>query len=253
MEAATEQDVRDWWQPRTCGTAEIDAEPFTQAYFDAIERRRYEVEPFIREFAGFDNVAGKRVLEIGVGACTDFINFARGGALLSGVDLTSSAIDHGRRRLELEDLDAQLQVASAEELPFNDNSFDLVYSWGVLHHAAHPEQTFSEVRRVLTPGGEARIMLYGRHSWVAYKRWMLGVLVDIKRRERLKGINGAISRYMESPGTRCYTRKEIVREFSAAGFTTVDVEGFLTTYDQRFIGPIARMIRQDWFLGVAAS
>jgi ubiquinone/menaquinone biosynthesis C-methylase UbiE len=253
MAAATEQAIRDYWQAETCGTNHTDAERLSKRYFDEIEAVRYRLEPYIFGFAQFDGRTRRRVLEIGVGAGTDFINFARNGARLTGVDLTQAAIDHARRRLELEGLEAELQVASAERLPFDDQSFDLVYSWGVLHHAETPEKTFAEVRRVLAPGGEARIMLYGRHSWVAYKRWLFGLLVALKRRERPKSLSGAIEHYMESPGTRCYTPAEIVRDFRDAGFTNVEVEGFLTPYDQRFIGPLARRVRRDWNLGVTAS
>jgi hypothetical protein len=72
-------------------------------------------------------------------------------------------------------------------------------------------------------------MLYGRHSWVAYTRWLAGLAIALKRRERPKGLSGAVSHYMESPETRCYTRREIIRDFGDAGFTEVSVEGFLTT------------------------
>lgn len=253
MPTAAENEIRDFWESTTCGTIHSESERFSKEYFDEIEAHRYRAEPFIPGFARFTASADRRVLEVGIGAATDFINFARNGARLSGVDLTPAAVEHARRRLELERLDAHVEVASAERLPFADNSFDMVYSWGVLHHAADPECTFAEVRRVLAPGGEARLMLYGRHSWVAYRRFLFGLLVSLKRRQRPQGLGGAIAHFMESPGTRCYTREEIVRAFTVAGFTTIEVEGFLTTYDQRYIGPLARRVRQDWFLGVVAS
>ena len=253
IRTATEQEVRDYWEVRPCGASHASAPPFTKAYFDEIERRRYAVEPYIRDFAEFPKWEGRRVLEIGVGAATDFVNFARCGARLTGIDLTPAAVEHARRRLELEGLEATVLVGSAEDLPFPDGSFDLVYSYGVLHHAAHPDRTFREVRRVLAPGGEARVMLYGRHSWTAYRFWLFGLLVAAKRRERPSGLSRAISKYMESPGTRCYTRREIDSEFRAAGFSRVEIEGFLTPYDQRFIGPLARWVRRDWMLGVTCS
>jgi ubiquinone/menaquinone biosynthesis C-methylase UbiE len=252
--AVTEQQVHDYWQADTCGSVHADAERFSKEYFDQIEAHRYRVEPFIHDFARFGDTKGKRVLEIGVGAATDFVNFARAGAELTGVDLTPAAIEHARHRLDLEGLDARLLVATAEQLPFEDGEFDVVYSWGVLHHAAHPERTFEEVRRVLAPDGEARVMLYGRHSWVAYKLWVKGTLIAAKHRRRPPtSLREAVANHMESPGTQCYTREELVEKFSAAGFTNVEVEGFLTSYDQEYLGPLARRMRRDWFLGVRAS
>lgn len=253
MAVATEQEIKDYWQGSTCGSVHSGAQRLSKEYFDEIEAHRYSVEPFIRDFARFEQAAGKRVLEIGVGAATDFVNFARYGAELTGIDLTPAAIEHARRRLDLEDLKADLEVASAEQLPFEADSFDMVFSWGVLHHAENPERTFAEVRRVLAPGGEARIMLYGRHSWVAYKLLVTGFLRSLKRRQRPYGLGGVIAHYMESPGTRSYTPEEIIEQFKTAGFVDVEVEGFLTTYDQKFIGPLARRMRRDWFLGVTAS
>jgi SAM-dependent methyltransferase len=190
------------------------------------------------------------VLEIGVGAATDFLNFARSGAILTGVDLTPAAVDHARRRLALEGLEAELEVASGEDLPFADGSFDLVYSWGVIHHAAHPHRIVREVRRLLAPGGEARVMLYGRQSWAAYKLWLRHALLVGRPRRTLSEV---IGRHLESPGTRAYTRREIELLFAGAGFEHVAVAGFPTPYDRRAAGPLAARIRLDWFLGVVAS
>lgn len=250
---ASEEEIRDYWQAQTCGTSHATAEPFSQGYFDEIEAHRYRTEPFIRDFAGFERAAGRRVLEIGVGAATDFVNFARHGALLTGIDLTPAAVEHARRRLALERLRADLHVASAERLPFADGAFELVYSWGVLHHAADPRLAVAEVRRVLAPGGEARIMLYGRHSWFAYKLWPVGMLRALRAGRRPTGLSATIAETLESPGTRAYTRAEIGELFATAGFARIAVEGFLTPYDERFIGPLARRVRRDWFLGVTAS
>ena len=95
--------------------------------------------------------AGRRVLEIGVGAATDFLNFARAGAVLTGVDLTPAAVEHARAGWRSRGLEAELAVASGEALPFPDGSFDLVYSWGVIHHAEHPHRIVREIRRLLAP------------------------------------------------------------------------------------------------------
>jgi SAM-dependent methyltransferase len=247
---ASANEVFDYWEAQTCGTIHARSEPGTRRYYEDIETQRYRAEPFIRDFAQFPRWRGKRVLEIGVGAGTDFINFAREGALLTGVDLTPAAVDHARRRLRLEGLEADVRIADAQALPFEDQSFELVYSWGVIHHAPNPPRIVREVRRLLAPDGEARIMLYGRHSWAAYRCWMRA---SWAAKRPVRSLSAAIATHMESPGTQAYTRREIQLLFAGAGFEQIAIEGFLTPYDRRRIGPMAAWIRQDFFLGVTAA
>ena len=246
-------EVRQYWQRETCGTGVASSQPGTRAYFDEIERYRYTVEPYVRDFAEFPRWSGRRVLEIGVGAATDFVNFARCGAKLSGVDLTPAAVEHAQQRVALEGLEADVRVANAERLPFGDDSFDLVYSFGVIHHAEHPERVVREARRVLVPGGEARVMLYGLRSWVAYRVMVVGILRALKhRRLPPTSLREAVASNMESPGTQAYTRREVQIMFNAAGFDDVNVDGLVTPYDRRVAGPLADMIRQDWNLAITA-
>ena len=190
------------------------------------------------------------MLEVGVGLGTDHVRFARGGALLSGVDLTQAAIEMTGRRLGLEGLGSQLQVADAERLPFADGSFDLVYSWGVLHHTPDTEAAIAEVRRVLAPGGQARIMLYSRRSWVAYALWIRFALLGGRPWRNLKEM---VANHMESPGTKAYTEPELRRLFSA--FSGVETEHWVTPYDRRVAGPLARLTgsRLGWFVGIRAT
>ncbi|MBV9466638.1 MAG: class I SAM-dependent methyltransferase, partial [Solirubrobacterales bacterium] len=124
------QSVRDYWEAEPCGSHRASAEPGTTSYFEQVERARYELEPFIPEFAQFEHWRGRDVLEVGVGMGTDFVRFARAGARLRGIDLTQAAVDNARRRLALEGLEADVERGDAEALAFEDHSFDLVYSWG---------------------------------------------------------------------------------------------------------------------------
>lgn len=144
----------------------------TRAYFAEVERARYELEPFIPGFAQFEHWRGKRVLEVGVGLGTDFVRFVRAGADATGVDLTHASVELVRQRLVQDGLYAELEVADAEELPFEDSTYDLIYSWGVLHHTPDTRRALGEIRRLIRPGGEARIMLYSRRSWVALGVWI---------------------------------------------------------------------------------
>jgi ubiquinone/menaquinone biosynthesis C-methylase UbiE len=242
--------VRTYWQAEPCGTSTSTAEPGTAEFYAEVERRRYELEPFIRGFAAFERRRGERVLEVGVGLGTDFVQFARAGAELTGIDLTDSAVAAVRERLALEGLDADLRVADAESLPFADGEFDLVYSWGVLHHTPDTERALAEVRRVLRPGGEAKVMLYSRRSWVALGVWLRYGLL---RGAPQKTPTELLATWMESPGTKAYTQRELERLFAA--FSDVRYERFVTPYDRRVGGPLASRLpsRFGWFVGITAT
>lgn len=180
--------VREFWQNHPCGTKFADAQPGSRAFYDLVEQHRYEKEWHIPEAAGFNQTRNLRVLEIGCGLGTDGAQFAKAGADYTGIDLTEAAVDLARRRFELFNLPGTFRVADAERLNFPDNSFDLVYSHGVLHHTPDTAAAIREIHRVLRPGGRAVVMLYHRDSYnyrvnismlrragVHLLRWNLGV------------------------------------------------------------------------------
>jgi SAM-dependent methyltransferase len=241
--------VRAYWEGEPCGTSTTAAEPGTEEFYAAVERERYRLEPYIDDFAEFDRWRGRRVLEVGVGLGTDFVRFVRAGADAVGVDLTEAAVEAVQRRLELEGLGADVLVADAERLPFPEESFDLVYSYGVLHHTPDTERAVAEVRRVLRPGGEARIMLYSRRSWFAFGAWVVWAL---GRGRPWRSISAVLAERLESPGTKAYTQPELERLF--AGFSQVVFRRNVTPYDRRVAGPVARLTgpRLGWFSGVIA-
>jgi ubiquinone/menaquinone biosynthesis C-methylase UbiE len=157
--------VRAFWQAHPCGTKFAEAAPGTPRFYELVEEHRYRTEWHIPEAADFIGAKGLRVLEIGCGLGTDGAQFARAGADYVGIDLTEAAVDLARKRFELSDLPGTFSTADAEKLDFEDNSFDLVYSHGVLHHTPDTEAAVSEVHRVLKPGGRAVVMLYHRGSY----------------------------------------------------------------------------------------
>ena len=157
--------VRTFWQAHPCGTKFSDAEIGTRAFFERIEAHRYEKEWHIPAAANFANTRALKVLEIGCGLGTDGAQFAKAGADYTGVDLTNAAIELARKRFELFGLTGKFQVADAENLDFPDESFDVVYSHGVLHHTPDIDAAVQEIRRVLKPGGRAIVMLYHRGSY----------------------------------------------------------------------------------------
>jgi ubiquinone/menaquinone biosynthesis C-methylase UbiE len=160
--------VHDFWQENPCGAKFVEAEIGSREFFDAVERHRYETESHIPELIGFARWRNRDALEVGCGLGTDAVNFARAGARYTGIDLTEASIELARKRFAMEGLSGDLRVADAENLPFADNSFDLFYSHGVLHHTPDTERAIDEAHRVLRPGGEAMVMLYHRNSYNYY-------------------------------------------------------------------------------------
>jgi SAM-dependent methyltransferase len=250
MRTDSKNTVRAYWDARPCGSSLATSPSGTAEFFQQVEAARERLEPFIASFAEFEKSRGCRLLEIGVGLGTDFVQFGRAGAVLTGVDLTATAVDLVRRRLELEGLEGDVRVADAEELPFADDSFDLVYSWGVLHHTPDTPRAVSEIRRVLVTGGEARVMLYSRRSWVAFGLWLRYALAS---GQPWRTISDVIAAHMESDGTKAYTESELRRLFSC--FARVETQRFTTPYDRRVAGPLTRLGggRFGWFVGVRAS
>ena len=157
--------VRVFWQAHPCGTKFSDAEIGTPEFFERVEAHRYEKEWHIPTAANFQNTRGLRVLEIGCGMGTDGAQFAKAGAIYTGIDLTDAAIELARKRFQVSGLKGEFRVADAERLDFPDASFDLVYSHGVLHHTPDIEAAVREILRVLKPGGRAMVMLYHRGSY----------------------------------------------------------------------------------------
>src|SRR5438105_15892575 len=145
--------VRAFWQEHPCGSKFSDAEIGTRELFDRVEQHRYEKEWHIPLAADFVSAKQLRVLEIGCGVGTDGLQFARAGAIYTGVDLTDAAIELARKNFASAAMQGEFRVADAEHLDFPDEVFDLAYSHGVLHHAPDIQAAVREIHRVLKPGG----------------------------------------------------------------------------------------------------
>lgn len=217
--------VHDFWNDASCGEQLYLLESGKGGY-TAQMRKRYELEPYLEAFARPAEAAGLDVLEIGVGLGADHQLFSQAGARLSGIDLTERAVEHARKRLALFGLESDLRVANAECLPFADRSFDLVYSWGVLHHSPDTQQAINEAWRVLRNGGQARVMIYHKRSLVGYMLWLRYALFAGKPWRSLSDI---YSTHLESPGTKAYTVDEARRLFSR--FIDVKIRTVLTHGD----------------------
>lgn len=214
--------VKAHWEAETCGTR-YSQSPDRKAFFDEISNARYQLEPYILPFADFPCATGKMILEIGVGAGADFANWCKYAAHVTGVDLTDAAIALTGERLALNAVPPEkyaLRTADAENLPFPDHRFDMVYSWGVLHHTPDTARAFQEVLRVLKPGGTVRAMIYHVPSWGGLLLYLRHGLARGRFRMTMKE---AIFENLESPGTKAYTLDEARRLLADAGFSDIHV------------------------------
>lgn len=245
--ASAKEGVRAFWDEASCGEELYLAGQSADDYNHQAQMR-YQLEPYIRDFAQFESAAGKRVLEIGVGLGADHEQFARAGAQLSGIDLTDRAIANTRQRLAIFGLKSDLQVGDAEALPFADATFDMVYSWGVIHHSPDTPTAAREIMRVLAPGGRFAVMIYHRYSMVGYMLWLRYALLTLRPFQSLDRI---YSLYLESPGTKAYSLAEARALFASA--QRVQARTVLTHGDllegqagQRHTGRLLSLARRLW-------
>ena len=226
------QRAREQWSQDPCG-AETDRnnEFGTRQYFDEIERVRYqEYAPWMPELMGFNEFSGARLLEVGCGMGTDLLQFARGGAICTGIDLTPRSIEITRHRFALYGEHGNFLISDGERLPFANESLDVVYSNGVLHHTPDTTGAVREVHRVLKPGGTAKVMIYHKNSINFWGEMMLhrGIL----RGELLRGKSPEeiMSRWVEysehdgRPLVKAYTRKAAQELFKDFSKIKIDIE-----------------------------
>ncbi len=247
MMHVVKREVHDFWNKASCGEQLYLYGARKDSYVEQA-RIQYELEPFIVEFAAFNTAHDLDVLEIGVGLGADHQRFAEAGARLHGIDLTQRAINHTRKRLEFFDLQSDLQIGDAEALVFGDETFDVVYSWGVLHHSPNTQKAIEEVHRVLRSGGIAKIMMYHKWSCVGFMLWVRYALLRLRPFTSLSEI---YAKYLESPGTKAYSVAEARRLFE--NFRSVEIRTVLSHGDllsslagQRHRGILLEVARRVW-------
>ena len=222
------EEVRHFWDRSPCGTTEVALAEGSRPFFEALERNRYQGEQFIPDLVQFERWKDRTVLEIGCGAGVDLVRFARSGARIIGVDLSVHSLRLASRWLSLNGLPATVLQSDAETLPFKENSFDLIYSWGVLHHTPDTSRAIREAIRVCKPGGDLLVMLYNRRSLVALQVWLR---FGLFRGRPFADLRRLLAQHMESPGTRAFTREEAGRLFS--GMKEIHVQPVVTRFDLR--------------------
>ena len=224
--------VREFWNARPCNLRHSPKPVGTREYFDEVERRKYFVEPHIPAFAEFGRWKDRRVLEIGCGLGTDTVSFARAGADVTAIELSDESAALARQRLEVYGLSDRVRiiVGNAEELPalLPVQTFDLVYSFGVIHHSPHPRRIIEHARRYMTASSELRLMVYARISYKLF--WIMKEegIWDMSRIDELIARNSEAQ--TGCPVTYTYT-DESVREL-LDGFHVTDVrKAHIFTWD----------------------
>ena len=165
-EGPTTADVREYWN-RHIHDLEITSHAVgTAGFFADLDQYHFEKLHHLLRLVNFEGYRGKHVLEVGCGAGTDLARFARGGAVVTGVDLAASSIALARQNFAQQHLDGDFYEADGEQLPFDADTFDLVYAHGVVQYTPHDDRLVDECRRVLKPAGEAIFQVYNRISWL---------------------------------------------------------------------------------------
>ncbi len=146
-------------------------------FFDDLDDYRFDKLRYLPQVVDFTGYRGQHLLEVGCGIGTDLLRFAKGGACVTGVDLSTQAIELAKTNFALHEMaqTASFQIQNGEALSFEDNTFDVVYGHGVLQYTADPEQMIRECHRVLKPGGQAIFMVYNRFSWLQALSKVMGV------------------------------------------------------------------------------
>jgi 2-polyprenyl-3-methyl-5-hydroxy-6-metoxy-1,4-benzoquinol methylase len=223
-QVAVEQ-VRTYWDQRPCNIRHSPRPIGTREYFDEVEARKYLVEPHIPKFADFERWRGKKVLEIGCGIGTDTVNFARHGASVTAVDLSPESLKIATQRVALFGLGDQVKFysGSAEELTsfLPLDAYDLIYSFGVIHHTPHPDRVLEQVRSYVKPGTTVKVMVYHRHSWK-----VLWILMGYGKGQFWR-LNDLIAEHSEAqtgcPVTYTYTLRQGRKLLESFGFHVVDI------------------------------
>jgi ubiquinone/menaquinone biosynthesis C-methylase UbiE len=229
------QRAREQWSQDPCGAETGRNNEFgTRQYFDEIERVRYqEYAPWMPELMGFNEFSGARLLEVGCGMGTDLLQFARGGAICTGIDLTPRSIEITRHRFALYGERGDFLISDGERLPFANESLDVVYSNGVLHHTPDTAGAIREVHRVLKPSGTAKVMIYHKNSINYWGEMMLhrGVLGgEVFRGRSPEDIMSRWVEYSEhgaTPLVKAYSRQQARELFSDFRDVRIDVEQLL--------------------------
>jgi SAM-dependent methyltransferase len=195
MEGKTIKDVYQFWNERPCNIRHSSKEIGTKEYFEEVTKRKYFVEPHILPFADFQKYNDKLVLEVGCGIGTAAQSFIEHGAIYTGIDLSDKSVEIANQRLEVFQLNGTLFQGDIENITnINNVEFDLIYSFGVLHHTPDIKKSIANIYNMLKVGGEFKMMLYAKNSWKYFE-----IIEGLDQYEAQSGV----------PIANVYTREEV--------------------------------------------
>ena len=204
-------ETKTFWSQAQPGFRFTDAEPGTLRFYEEVEAHRYALDPHIPEVVRFDEWADRDVLEVACGVGTDAARSARAGARYTGTDQTGIALKLARRRFQLEELDGHFEPVDATHLTFANESFDLVFSHGVIHHMPETAAAVAEFRRVLRAGGTVLVTVHHRGSW-NYRCNILAVRRTLAAMLAVPGVAGPLKRVLPADGDLLAGRQQLLRE-----------------------------------------
>jgi SAM-dependent methyltransferase len=161
-------EVRAYWNTRIHDLSITTYPIGTKGFFDELEEYRFDKLQYLPRLVDFRSYRGLRLLEVGCGVGTDLVRFAKGGALVTGIDLSEQAVELCQRNLAANGVSGDVQVMNGEQMTYADSIFDVVYAHGVLQYSPNPNAIIREIHRVLRPGGSAIVMVYNRYSWLNF-------------------------------------------------------------------------------------
>jgi SAM-dependent methyltransferase len=228
----TIEEVKKFWNDRPCNIKHSSKEIGTKEYFNEVERKKFFVEPHILKFTEFPQWKNKKVLEVGCGLGTVGINFALNGSDYTGVELSKESLEIAKKRFEVYNQSGKFYLGNAEELSsfVPIETYDLIYSFGVIHHSPHPEKIVSQIKKYMNENSVLKIMLYAKDSWKNY-------MIDA-------GLDQPEAQY-GCPIANTYTKQDVVELLD--GYEVLSIEqDHIFPYQ---IEPYKRgeYIKQPWF------
>jgi len=228
----TIEEVKKFWNDRPCNIKHSSKELGTIEYFDEVELKKFRAEPHILKFTEFPQWKNKKVLEVGCGLGTVGINFALNSAYYTGVELSKESLEIAKKRFEVYNQSGKFYLGNAEELSsfVHIETYDLIYSFGVIHHSPHPEKIVSEIKKYMNENSVLKIMLYAKDSWKNY-------MIDA-------GLDQPEAQY-GCPIANTYTKQDVVELLD--GYVVLSIEqDHIFPYQ---IEPYkkGKYIKQPWF------